>query len=419
MASETQASVLVIGAGIVGISTALRLQRHGLSVSVIDKQPPGEGTSYGNAGVLATSSIIPVTTPGLLKKVPSMLADRYGPLYLRWSYLPKMASWLKAYLANCREDRVRYIANHMAPITANSLEEHQLLARGTEAERRIQLMSYVFAYKKKSDYESDPLGWELRKANDIPWEVYEGRAARELEPALAPDYECLVQLPEQHGTIDGPGDYVKALARAFVAAGGRVEQADVVRLVANDGAISGVQLGDGTERTAGKIVVACGAWSARLLKTVGISVPLESERGYHIELRRASVRPNNAIMVADGKFVATPMTDRLRVAGLVEFGGLDNGPSDKPVQTLLHRIQRVFPGIEYEDYVSWMGHRPATTDSLPLIGESANVSGLFCAFGHQHVGLTGGPKTGRLVADLVVGARPNLDMAAYAVDRFS
>ena len=411
-------SVLVVGAGIVGVSTALRLQRRGVAVTIVDSRLPGDGTSYGNAGVLATGSILPVTMPGLLKKVPGMLTDPLGPLYLRWSYLPKMAGWLRQYLSHCTPEKVRHIATHLAPITANSLEEHELVSKGTDAARRIQRMGYAFVFKDKSDYEKDTLSWSLRRENDIPWKVFEGDAVREVEPALSPDYRCMVLMDHQHGSIDGPGDYVKALAEAFVAGGGRIERAEVRRLLSTDGAITGVEDVDGRTRHASTVVVACGAWSAALLRTVGIEIPLESERGYHVELLGSSVRPNNAVMVADGKFVATPMSDRLRLAGLVEFGGLDAPPSTKPIRTLLTRIQRVFPGISYDDHVTWMGHRPAPTDSLPIIGDTNRCRGLYMAFGHHHVGLTGGPRTGRLVADLIVGDRSNLDLSPYSADRF-
>ncbi|MEK9722722.1 MAG: FAD-dependent oxidoreductase, partial [Rhodospirillaceae bacterium] len=166
------------------------------------------------------------------------------------------------------------------------------------------------------------------------------------------------------------------------------------------------------------VVVAAGAWSARLLKTIGLDIPLESERGYHIELKKASKQPSGALMVADGKFVATPMGDDLRLAGLVEFGGLDAGPSHAPIETLTRRAEIVFPGIEFEDRTEWLGHRPALPDSLPVMGPVDAHPGLYLAFGHQHVGLTCGPRTGRLIADMIVGNRLNVDMTPYSVARF-
>ena len=409
--------VAVIGAGVVGVATAINLQRAGRDVILIDKQAPGEGASFGNAGVLAASSIIPVTVPGLLKKVRKMLSDPLGPVYLRWSYLPRMFPWLMKYLRHCSGDRVRHIARHMAALVADSFDEHARLAGGTAAQQRIQRMPYSFVFTDRRVFEADQLGWRLREQNGISWEVIEGDAVRDQEPGLAPQYRCLVKMSHQHGTIDHPGDYIKELAAAFVAAGGRIETADVTGFRRDGAAVTGVLTSTG-EIAAATVVVAAGAWSARLLKQLGIDVPLETERGYHIELKKPSIKPRGALMVADGKFVATPMGDSLRLAGLVEFGGLDAGPSAAPINTLLKRAEIVFPGIEYEDHTEWLGHRPAVSDSLPVIGPVATHPGLVLAFGHHHVGLTCGPKTGRLVADMIDGKHLNLDMTPYSVARF-
>ncbi|MBT6095696.1 MAG: FAD-dependent oxidoreductase [Rhodospirillaceae bacterium] len=413
----TSGTVAVIGAGVIGIATALNLLRQGRDVVLVDRLEPGEGASFGNAGVLASSSIIPVTVPGLMFKVPKMLADPLGPVYLRWSYLPRMMPWLFKYLRHCTEDSVRHIARHMAPMTADSLDEHQRLAQGTAAAERITTIPYSFVYKERANFESDPLAWGLREEHGIPWDITEGDAVHEQEPALAPQYKCLVNLRHQHGTIDHPGDYIKDLAKAFTAGGGRIETAAVTGFERADGRITGVITDTGTIN-AETVVVAAGAWSARLLKSLGINVPMETERGYHVELAKPSIKPNGALMVADGKFVATPMGDELRLAGLVEFGGLDAGPSKAPINTLLKRAEIVFPGIAYESHTEWQGHRPAVSDSLPVMGPVDGHPGLVLAFGHHHVGLTCGPRTGRLIADMVMGKQLNQDMTPYNVARF-
>ena len=417
-AESTSGTVAVIGAGIVGVSTALRLLRHGRDVVLVDRLEPGEGASFGNAGVLASSSIIPVTVPGLMTKVPSMLLDPLGPLYLRWSYLPRMAPWLLKYLGNATERGVRHVAANMAPLVADSLFEHLRLAEGTAAKARIKTVPYAFVFPDRAAFEADTLGWGLRKEHDIPWEVLEGDAVREAEPELAPKYGCLVRLAHQHGIIDVPGDYIKDLARAFADGGGRIVTAGVTGFLRDGERITSLatEAGDIDAET---VVVAAGAWSARLLKTLGIDVPLETERGYHIELHGVSVKPNHAMMVADGKFVVTPMRNRLRLAGLVEFGGLDAPPSPAPVKTLMKRAEIIFPGLTYESTTDWLGHRPAVADSLPVMGPVDGHPGLVLAFGHHHVGLTSGPRTGRLIADQIVGRTPNVDLTPYDVKRFA
>jgi len=412
--SET---IAVVGAGIAGVATAINLQRRGKDVVLIDRGTPGDGASTGNAGILSSASIMPVSVPGLVKKIPGMLADPLGPVYMKWLDLPRLAPWLMTYMKNGNVAHVRHVAASMAPLIADSLDEHLGLAEGTGAAARIREMPYGFVFANRAAFESDTLGWGLRKEHGISWEVLEGGAVRDAEPDLAAKYECLVRMTHQHGIVDLPGDYVKELARVFVDGGGILVRASVSGFVREDNRITGLKTDTG-EIAASTVVVAAGAWSARLLKTLGLRLPMESERGYHVELLDASVRPHHALMIAEGKFVVTPMDGRLRLAGLAEYGGLDAAPSAAPVRTLLKRAELVFPEITYERSTDWMGHRPALADSLPVIGPVNGHPGLILAFGHHHVGLTAGPRTGRLVADMICGLKPNMDLTPFDAGRF-
>ncbi len=410
--------IVVVGAGIVGVASALRAQERGHRVTIVDKQDPGQGASYGNAGVLAAGSIVPVAVPGLWRKLPGMLRDPLGPVYLRMSYMPRMLPWLWRYMRHARADRATYVADRMAPLVDQSREEHEALANGTEAATRIGSVPYAFVFRDRDAFQSDPFGFDLRRKHGMRWREIEGDAVRDAEPALAPHYRFLAVFEAHHAIVDGPGAYVQALADAFAARGGTFQRDEATALERDaDGAVTGVRTATGVI-AADRVVVACGAWSARLLATIGIHIPLESERGYHVEFVGASVRPNHALMIADGKFVATPMSGRLRAAGLVEFGGLDAPPSDAPVRTLKTRIARVFPGIRYDDAIAWLGHRPALPDGLPAIGEVPGYRHLIVAFGHHHVGLTSGPRTGRIVAVLVSGVRSIVALRAYDPGRF-
>jgi D-amino-acid dehydrogenase len=417
--STSKRHVIVVGAGIVGVSTALRARRHGFDVTLIDRLPPGDATSFGNAGVLASLSVVPVTVPGLLRKVPKMLADPVGPLYLRWRHLPKMASWLRAYLSNCKPERAQYIAEKLAGITGDSLEEHQSLAQGSPAERRIRTMGYAFAYRSRAAFDADAFAWDIRRSLGFEFEVFEGAAVREVEPTIGPNYQCLVVSHAQHGTIDEPGNYVKDLAATFAAEGGTIQQDEVTEIVVRDRRFTGVQLKGGGLLEGDSLALAGGVWSKQLLQPLGIDVPLEAERGYHVELHGANVQPQHAVSVTDGKFVATPMRGRLRLAGLVELAGIDAPPIEAPIKTLLTHARRIFPQLQWESQTEWMGRRPSTPDSLPVIGPVPDIDGVHLAFGHQHIGLTGGPRTGRLVADGIAGQRPNIDLAPYSVSRFA
>lgn len=412
--SET---IAIIGAGIVGISTALWLQRDGHDVIVFDRAGPAEGTSYGNAGVLASCSIVPVTVPGLIKKAPGMLLDPDSPLFLRWSYLPKLLPWLTRYLSHCSPEETRRIAAALNIVIGDSLDQHLALARGTPAEKWIAPSDYVFAYTDRKAYDADAFAWAIRKAEGFQWEEMDADAFNAYDPGFAGSVGYAARL-DNHGHIKDPGAYVKDLARHFEDQGGSVRKAEVFDFIETEGRLSAIATTDGPVSCT-RAVVATGAWSGPLTSKLGLKVPLESERGYHIELYDASIMPITSVMVASGKFVATPMDGRLRCAGIVEFGGLDAPPSEKPFELLLNRITAALPGLTWSRMEKWMGHRPATSDSIPLIGEVSSRPGTYTAFGHHHVGLTGGPKTGRMIADLIANRQPNIDLTPYRPDRFA
>ncbi|MEM6762475.1 MAG: FAD-dependent oxidoreductase [Pseudomonadota bacterium] len=409
--------VTVIGAGIVGVSTAIWLMRDGHDVTVIDKGPPGDGTSFGNAGVLASCSIVPVTGPGLVAKAPRMLLDPNQPLFLKWGYLPKLWPWLRKYLAHANAADTARIASGLALVVPDSLAEHQAVAAGTGAERFIVPSDYCFAYRDRAHYEGDAFGWCLRREHGFTWDVLEGQWVRQYDPGLAPSIRFLARL-KNHGHIKDPGAYVKALASHAEDKGVRFLRGEADDIVREGGAVVGVRaLGENIPADA--VVLAAGVWSGPLSKALGIDVPLETERGYHLELFEPSMTPRAPLMVASGKFVATPMEGRLRLAGVVEFGGLDAPASEKPFQLLERQVRAALPSLNWKAQKRWMGHRPAPSDSLPLIGPAPGVKGAYLGFGHHHIGLTAGPKTGRLLAHLIAGRAPNIDMSAFAPARFA
>lgn len=409
-------TVCVIGAGIVGVSTAIWLQRAGRHVTLIDRGEPGEGTSYGNAGVLASPGIVPVTTPGLLKKAPGMLLDPDSPLFMRWSYLPRLAPWLIRYLRHCRPEETRRIASALNGIIGDSLAEHQALARDTPAARWIAPSPYVYVYRDRSAFEADAFTWQIRRDHGVKWDELEGAALSAFEPALGTGGGFAASCPG-NGHIKDPGRYVKDLARHAELSGARIVKAAVSDFVCDNGKVSAIVTDHGPIPCAAA-VIATGAWSRPLTSKLGLDVPLESERGYHVELFEPSIMPRAPLMFAAGKFVATPMDGRLRLAGIVEFGGLTAPPSEAPFRLLLKRIKEAMPTLWWTREERWMGHRPAPTDSIPVIGEMPGAKAVFTGFGHHHVGLTGGPRTGRLLADLISGRRLNVDLANYSPLRF-
>lgn len=410
------ARIIVIGAGIVGISTAIWLRRFGGDVLVVDRGAPGQGTSYGNAGVLAACSMVPVTAPGLIAKAPGMLMNRDFPLFLRWSYLPKLAPWLVKYLRNANDGDTRRIARDLTPITGDSVEQHLALTRDTGLEHWVTQSDYHFAYKDRAAFEKDAYTWALRKEAGFEPKLRFGDDVRAYEPNLSDQVGCLASMKD-HGFIRDPGGYVAALAEHLIEIGGQIRQAEVHDFEMSDGQVTAVRSSQGT-LPCDRVVLCSGVWSKPLMQKLGLKIPLESERGYHILFKDATGGPKEPTMVAAGKFVATPMAAGLRCAGVVEFGGLEAGPSKAPLELLRRQVRLAFPNLQHAGEEEWVGHRPATSDSLPLIGEIGGTR-IHTGFGHHHIGLTGGPKTGRLIAENMMGRRPNIDLTPYSPARFA
>jgi D-amino-acid dehydrogenase len=409
-------TAVVVGAGIVGVSAAVRLQRDGHRVVLVDRLDPGEGASFGNGGVLASCAVLPVTGPGLPRGIPRLLLSRDSPLFLRWSYMPRLAPWLIRYVGACGADETRRIAGALLPLIGDSLEEHRALARGTPAGRWLKPSDYIYVYPDRAAFETEAFGWSVRRDLGFAWEELGPEALAAREPLLSPAFRFGVALGG-HGHVTDPGRYVKDLAIHVERNGGRILQAEVADIVVEGGCARGVVAG-GERLAADAVVVATGAWSGPLARRLGREVPLESERGYHVELLEPSAMLTGPIMVATGKFVATPMEGRIRLAGFLEFGGLEAPPNAKAFARLERLARTALPGLTWRGTSRWMGHRPAPVDSIPVIGGLRKTADVYLGFGHHHVGLTGGPKAGRLLADLVAGRRPDIDLASYRPDRF-
>jgi D-amino-acid dehydrogenase len=403
--------IVVVGAGIVGVSCAIWLQRSGHEVTLVDRAGPASGTSHGNAGVLAAGAVIPVTTPGLLVRAPRMLFSKDAPLFLKWGYLPKLLPFLRRYMSYANDAHVDRYGAAMSMLLHDTVAQHRALADGTDAARFISDEDYCFGYASRADFEADAYGWEKRRKAGYAFEVVEGTEYRAADPSYGPAFEVVVRC-KNHGRISDPGGYVTALAGHFVDQGGVFDIRAVEDITLENSEIAALQTSKG-EMRADKFVFAMGPWSKKIAHKLGVKVPFESERGYHIEFMNPSVMPKNPMMVASGKFVLTPMEGRLRAAGVIEFGGLENGPSRGPFDLLKRQVKQVLPDLEYDEAVEWMGHRPAPADSLPLIGANDVNGKSYNAFGHQHVGLTGGPKTGRIIADIINGKKPNVDLAPF------
>ena len=419
--------VVVIGAGIVGVASALWARRAGHDVTLVDRAGPAAGASFGNGAVLARCSVVPVTGPGLAARAPRMALDPGQPLFLRWARLPGMLPWLARYLSHANARDTRRIAAALAHIVGDSVAQHAALARGTPAERFLHPSDYAYVYRDRAAWEADAFAWGLRAEAGFVPEIVEGAAVREREPSLGPEAGLMAVLSD-HGIVLNPGGYVAALVEAFEREGGTFRRAEVLALALEGDRVAAVET-DGGRLPCDRAVLAAGALSGALMARLGLPVPLAAERGYHLTWRDPPVRPTMPLMLAGAKFVATPTLEGgrgggLRCAGIVELGGMDDARSPAALALMRRRAREAFPGLVTEPDGEWLGLRPAPSDSLPLIGE-VRATGVIAAFGHHHVGLTGGPKTGRLVADLIdgrsatVGRHGAVDTTPFDPQRFA
>ena len=412
--------VAVIGAGVVGLACAATLTQRGHQVRWIDPDPPGQGCSGGNAGLFSLSSFVPLALPGAWAKAPGWLTDPQGPLTIRPAYLPRVLPWLWQLHRSSRLDRVVASADAMHTLLAPTWDAWLPLAQWAGASALIRRDGWAAAYRSKMALDGDALGWRLRTERGIRIDTLTGGSVREFDPNLSPAITHLLHLPDQGHCLD-PLGLCQALARAVLAHGadapvpGRALSFEV-----RDGRIAQVH----TERGAidvDAVVVAAGAFSGPLAAQLGVRVPLDTERGYHVTLKSPSVMPRVPLLEAAGKWFATPMTAGLRLAGTVEFAGLDAPPDWRRAEALLDQLPNLLPQLSHSAVGHadrWMGRRPSLPDSRPVIGRSPRFANAVLAFGHAHVGLTSAAMTGRLVAQLLTGERPSIDLSPFAPDRF-
>jgi D-amino-acid dehydrogenase len=407
-------SIAIVGAGIVGMSVALYLQRAGHAVTVIDPLPPGGGASYGNAGLLSVENCVPIAMPGMVKQVPGWLRDPLGPLAVRPSYLPQALPWLLRWIAAGRIERVEAASDALRALHVNSLERYRELL-GREFDDIIRVSGQVHIWESAEPSASEAIYRRLWEKHGVAAEWLSADELRQLVPQLGREVTRAVFLPKNGHTLN-PRRLVSTLARLFTEAGGATRAERVLKLVPENGGWRIVT--SSANHLVSQVVLSAGAWSRQLLKPLGVDLPLETERGYHMMLRDASVVPPVPVLSRGRGFSITPMEEGLRLAGTVEIGGLDLPMNEERAYTLLRQAKAILPGLEASDYSIWMGLRPSFPDSLPVIDRAPGQRGLFLAFGHGHTGMTGGAPTGRLVKQLVTGETPDMPLAPYSAARF-
>jgi D-amino-acid dehydrogenase len=408
------ADVIVLGAGIVGVSAAYAARQRGLSVILIDRREPGSETSYGNAGVLSSGSILPLNKPSLWQALPTYLTNRNAAL--RWdpAWALRNIDWVVRFLANATaaQTRPRAAAHH--GLLGAALEHHREWIVKADAAQRIRETGWLKAWR------SDAVAAAKQEQAFLADYGIESRllgrqAISALEPNILPVYKVGL-LHTQTASVDSPGNVVKAYARIFVGAGGELRQSDIKAIVP-DGEGWRVVLAEGGI-SARHVVVALGPWSADLLRPLGYRVPLAFERGYHREFKPNPARSlQRPIHDAEASFLMTPMEQGIRVTSGVELTARDAPSSFAQLDQVVPLARGV---VEFGEAVGepWRGARPTLPDSLPMIGPAPRHSGLWLAFGNQHIGFTTGPATGAAIAAMIGGAPPPFDVSAFSPSRY-
>jgi D-amino-acid dehydrogenase len=408
--------VTIIGAGIVGVCAGLWLRREGVEVTIVDRLPPGEGASFGNAGSLSDSAILPVAMPGVLRQVPRWLLDPLGPLVVRWAYLPRVLPWLARFVGAGDRARIEATAAALRALLAPIFEAYAPLVGAANCAHLIRRNGCLYVYESRAALEAGRWAMDIRRRNGCAVDEIAPDEVGQLEPALAPRYRHGVFAPDNGSTAD-PHGMVKALASEFVRDGGRIVRADVRDIaIGPDGPRALIT--EFGEKPVEKLVIAAGAWSRSLARRLGTRVPLETQRGYHATLPEPGVRVNRNIMAVSLNIMANPMAMGLRLAGTVELAGLEAPPHFERARALIERGRQLFPELQAEAPSLWMGHRPCLPDSLPVIDRSPIHRNVVFAFGHGHVGMCGAPVTGRIVRDLVLDRVPEIDVTPFRVTRF-
>ncbi|NTT85496.1 NAD(P)/FAD-dependent oxidoreductase [Tabrizicola fusiformis] len=413
MTRHLTTDIAILGAGVVGLAIAERLLAEGREVVLVDPGPPGMGASYGNAGTIADYAVMPVGTPSVLRNLPSLLFDRMSPLAIRRAALPSLTPWLLRFARQSLPGPAARNAAAIARLVADACPSWQGLAGRIGGSGILQNRGCLYLYETKAAFRAAEADMAGRRALGIAVELISPETLAQMEPGLPPVEGGAAFFPQAVFLAD-PGAMVQLLARK-VRAQAEVVEARAETLTRQFDGI--VVEGPGLRLHARRVIIAAGAHSRDLARQAGDRVPLDTERGYHLEWDMGQPRLTRPTCPTTRGFYLCPMSGRLRVAGTVELGGLTAPPSPHRIARLLEGARAIFPDLGEPDR-RWMGFRPSLPDSLPVIGPSRGGAEVIHAFGHGHIGLTLAPITARIVADLVGGRAPELDITPYLPTRF-
>lgn len=413
--SQNDYDVAIVGAGAVGLLTALWAQASGLNVLLIDKDDPGMGASFGNAGTIATYACMPVNSPSVFSQFPYLLFSKTSPLKIDALYAIANFPWFMKFLLNCTPGRVRQISKHLSNLLNRANDGLNPLLQDIDTDDLIVSKGCLYVYKTEQEFNAAANDIKLREHNNVRFEIISESDVKNLEPAIKmPVYKALYFTDARH--VTNPGELMKRLYSLFLKRGGSWLKGHVRNCKSIHDRVE-IYFADQTIIFCKKLVISAGAYSKTIAGSGAEFLPLDTERGYHLMFEGASHILSRPVGWAAAGFYATPMINGLRIAGTVELAGLSK-PENGDRYDYLQSMAEIMLGRLGKPSSYWLGFRPTMSDALPVIGYAPNSSRILFAFGHQHVGLTLSGITGKLVTGLLANAELDLDMTPYSPQRF-
>ncbi|WP_417272638.1 NAD(P)/FAD-dependent oxidoreductase [Celeribacter halophilus] len=417
MSPTGSSDIIVIGAGIIGVTSALALQRQGRQVRLLDRKGVAAETSRGNQGAFAYTDVEPLATPGIMRKAPKWLLDPLGPLSLRPAYALKIAPWMYHFWRATSKSRYEAAVTAQSGLMHLSRAALERLIVETKGEDMMRREGQLQVYEGEAQFRATLPSWDLRRQHGIAFDLLKSPdEIAEIQPGLHPRFTHAGYTPDWMNTVD-PARWTEYLAQCFIDTGGVIETAEIKSLSPLEDGVE-IRTASGPI-TAAQVVVAAGAWSHHLARSLGERIPLETERGYNTTFPQAGFDLKTHLTFADHGFVISKIGEGLRVGGAVELGGLDLPPNYKRAKILVEKARSFLDGFDPQGGTEWMGFRPSMPDSLPVIGHSAKTERVIYAFGHGHLGLTQSAGTAELVCALASGQTPEISLSPFDAARFA
>ncbi|WP_120631535.1 FAD-binding oxidoreductase [Ruegeria sp. EL01] len=406
----------IVGAGIIGAALGHELQNRGHKVALIDQDAPGSGASFGNMASIAVTEFMPVSRPSVWLQTPRWLLDPEGPIRVAPGYVPQLVPWFLRFFKAGMPSKLRLLEAEGAALCKRALPDMQALMAGIGLSDDVSETGCLSLYANEDEFEADRERLDMLDRHGFDYEVIGGNRLRELEPEIAPVINKAVLLPDNR-TVRNPVDIVTRLTEIIAARDGQIVRGEVTGFEVI-GDKKTVYLNDGSHIIAKQLLICAGAFSACLVKMLGEHIPLETERGYHTQIMEPGIKINHSIIWPAKAFMVSPTASGIRVGGTVEMAGLDAAPDYRRARVTVKRALEALPDLKLEETSEWMGHRPALPDTIPVMSASGKMPGVYYSTGHGHLGLTYAATNAQLMADLICGEKPPIDMTPYSIGRF-